>query len=71
VRGRWFRAAGAGRQFAPAALVGRLLGASGRPLNFTLRTSPLCQQSVRFWFVSLQRFGRARRTDCVTLIGLR
>jgi hypothetical protein len=35
----------------------RLAGVGARPLNFTLRTSPLCQQSVSFWFVSLQSFG--------------
>jgi hypothetical protein len=33
------------------------LRAAKRPLSFTLRTSPLCQQSVGFWFVSLQMFG--------------
>jgi hypothetical protein len=33
VNGWWLRAAGAGRQCAPAALMGR----SGRPLNFSVR----------------------------------
>jgi hypothetical protein len=33
VNGWWLRTAGAGRQCAPAALI----GASGRPLNFTVR----------------------------------
>jgi hypothetical protein len=41
-------AAGAGRQCAPAAPIGRGRAA---PQLHSLRTSPLCQQLMEFWFV--------------------
>ena len=41
MNGWLLRAAGAGRQCAPAALIGRLSGASGRPLNFTSKDFPV------------------------------
>ena len=50
MNGFWLRAACAGRDYAPAALDRPFWAA---PSTSPLRTFPLCQQWVEFWFVSL------------------
>jgi hypothetical protein len=45
------------------------MGAADGRSTWSLTTSPLCQQREEFCFFRLQMFARARRTDCVTLIG--